>query len=346
MRELAAPTSPSADTPRPHAARARLGPPAIALLVATLLLTGCTRAGAETVEVIGPAGAALGGGTRGGAPAQQPSAPPILPMASGLPPKQINTVPAPRIGPTAAVVVVDDASGAVLHAVNERQPLPPASLTKIATAALAIDRGRLDETVTIDIDFDDPALDDATVMGLRRGDRFRIRDLLYGTLLPSGADASVALGRAVSGSDAAFMRDLNAFLVSIGLRDTHFTDPHGLGGPTHVSTAYDIAMLSRYAMRQTLFAQISRTRVWKAVGSRTLEMYNTWEFGYPGADGVKTGYTEQAGPTMSASGTRGGHRVIVVILDSQSRDRDATALMNWAFSTFCWGDGQLGCVAR
>ena len=340
--------------------RGRLRAATLAILGLSLLLTACTRVGAENVEVIGPGGTALGAGspaTRvlggGSAPAgarggATPAAatPPLLPLASALPPKQINPTPAPRIGGAGAVVVVDDASGAVLYDYNARKPLPPASLTKIATSALAIDRGRLDETVTVDIDFDDPALDDATVMGLRRGDRFRIRDLLYGTLLPSGADASVALGRAVSGSDQAFVRELNAFMVSIGLRDSHFTDSHGLGGPTHLSTAYDIAMLSRYAMRQTLFAQISRTRVWKAAGSRTLEVYNTWQFDYRGGEGVKTGYTEEAGPTVSASATRAGHRVIVVLLDSNSRDRDLATLMDWVFSTYCWGDGQLGCAAR
>ena len=350
-------TPPRIRAPRP---RARLGARMLAILGIALLLAACTRVGAESVEVLGPGGAALGansreansreansreGGARAGAPASA-AAPLVLPVASGLPPKQINPTPAPRTGAAGAVVVVDDASGAVLYERNARKPLPPASLTKIATAALVIDRGRLDETVTVDIDFDDPALDDATVMGLRRGDRFRIRDLLYGTLLSSGADASLALGRAVSGSDQAFVRELNAFMVSIGLRDSHFTDSHGLGGPTHLSTAYDIAMLSRYSMRQTLFAQISRTRVWKAVGSRTLEVYNTWQFDYRGGDGVKTGYTEEAGPTVSASATRAGHRVFVVILDSNSRDRDLAALMDWVFSTYCWGDGQLGCVAR
>jgi D-alanyl-D-alanine carboxypeptidase len=247
-----------------------------------------------------------------------------------------------------SAVVIDDASGAILYDVNARLRLPPASLTKIATAALALDRARLDDVVTIDFDYTEPGFDDASVMGLERGDRFTMRDLVYGLLLPSGADAAIAIGRHVSGSDAAFVRDLNAFVDSVGLTDTHFTDADGLGGPNHYSTARDIGLLSRYAMRQPFFAQVVRSEEWRAAGSRTITVYNThpWEFGYPGADGVKSGFTEEAGPTLSSSATRFGHRVIVVVLNSPRRNADTTALMDWAFNTFCWGDGALGCAAR
>ncbi|MGE3856128.1 MAG: D-alanyl-D-alanine carboxypeptidase family protein [Dehalococcoidia bacterium] len=269
----------------------------------------------------------------------------LVPPPSAPAPQQPVPVSAPPITARAAIVV-DDASGAVLYEMNGRTRVQPASLTKIATAALAIDRGKLDEWVTIDFNYDQPGLDDASVMGLKEGDRFQLRHLIYGMLLPSGADASIAIGRAVSGSDAAFVRDLNAFMESLGLFDTHFIDPHGLGGPTHLSTAYDIAMLSRYAMRQPLFADAAKTEVYLAGGSRTLKVFNTnpWEFTYEGGDGVKSGFTEEAGPTLSASATRNGHRVFVVVMDANLRNQDTTALMDWAFNTFCWGDGALGCV--
>lgn len=177
----------------------------------------------------------------------------LVPPPSGVAPRQPVAVAAPSISARAAIVV-DDATGAVLYEINGRTRIQPASLTKIATAALTIDRGRLDDWVTVDFDYDDPGLDDASVMGLRRGDRFTVRDLIYGMMLPSGADASIAIGRAVSGVDAAFVKELNTFMESLGLFDTHFIDPHGLGGPTHLSTAYDMAMMSRYALRQPLFA--------------------------------------------------------------------------------------------
>ncbi len=313
----------------------------LTLLAATALIA-CSRASAASVQVIGPSGSAPS--TPGKATAGPP---PLLPVPAAPAPKQINPTAAPKVG-AASAVVVDDASGAVLLDLDAHRQLQPASLTKIATAALAIDRGKLDETVTVGIDFDAPQLDDASVMGLKQGDRFTLRDLLYGLMLPSGADAAIAIGRTISGSDEAFVKDLNAFMPTIGLRDSHFIDPHGLGGPTHVSSAYDIAMLSRYAMRQTLFANIVKQRTWKAVGSRTIQVYNTndWEFDYPGGDGVKTGFTEQAGATLSATASRAGHRLFVTVFNSNNRDADTTALMDWAFNTFCWNDGQLGCVPQ
>lgn len=324
---------------RPRRLHPALAPAALVLIVlgALAVVAACRQASATEVR---SSGAALGGPAAARAdrgPVPPPSAPP---------PRQPVAAPAPAISARAAVVL-DDASGAVLYEFNGRTRLPPASLTKIATAALALDRGRLDDWVTIDFDYTEPELDDASVMGLEQGDRFRLRDLIYGMLLPSGADASIAIGRHISGSDAAFVKDLNAFLDSLGLTDTHFTDAFGLGGPNHLSTARDIALLSRYAMRQPLFAQAARAEEWKALGSRTITVYNTnpWEFGYEGGDGVKSGYTEEAGPTLSASATRAGHRVIVVVLNASRRNPDTTALMDWAFRTFCWNDGALGCAA-
>ncbi|MSQ31209.1 MAG: D-alanyl-D-alanine carboxypeptidase [Dehalococcoidia bacterium] len=312
------------------------------LAIATVpLLAGCnSRVSATEVRANGAAlGGAMAAATAG------PRAPQALvPPPVGTPPRQPAPVAVPAISARSAIVI-DDATGAVLYEFNGRARIPPASLTKIATAALAIERGRLDEWVAVDFDYTDPGLDDASVMGLERGDRFPLRDLIYGMLLPSGADASIVVARTVSGSEQAFVSEMNRLMESLGLFDTHFIDPHGLGGPTHLSTAYDMAMLSRYAMRQPLFAQVARTRAWKAVGSRIIDLYNTnlWAFAYEGGDGVKSGFTEEAGPTLAASATRTGHRVIVVVLDSTRRQRDTTALMDWAFETFCWDDGALGC---
>lgn len=321
-------------TLRPTTA-ARAASTALLALIAALVLAGCS-GDAQATEVR----------TKGAALASTPIARKVylVPPPAGVAPIQPIQTVAPRINARAAIVI-DDATGAVLYEYNSRARFQPASLTKIATAALAIDKGKLDQIVTIDNSFDDPSLDDATAMGLEPGDKFTLRDLIYGMLLPSGADASIAIGRAVSGSDAAFVKEMNAFMESLSLYDTHFIDPHGLGGPTHLSTAYDMAMLSRYALRQPLFARAAKTEVYRANGSRDITLYNTnpWAFWYQGGDGVKSGFTEQAGPTLSASATRNGHRVIVVVLDSYQRNEDTTALMDWAFNTFCWNDGVLGC---
>jgi len=313
---------------------------AVALLVAPLF-AACS-GGVSATEVRTNGTAATATATPG---APRPAN--LVPPGQGAAPKQPTPVAAPAISARAAIVI-DDVSGAVLYESNSHTRLFPASLTKIATAALAIDRGNLDRLVTIDFDLDSPELDDATEMGLDYGDRFTLRDLIYGMLLPSGADASLAIAHAVAGSEQAFVQQMNAFMESLGLFDTHFLDPHGIGGPTHVSSAYDIAMLSRYALRQPLFAKVVDTDEYKAVGSRTITVGNTnpWMFTYPGANGVKSGFTEQAGPTLSASATRSGHRVIVVVLDAPQRNADTTALMDWAFNTFCWNDRALGCAVQ
>ena len=311
---------------------------ALTILVAPLFVACNTQASATEVRVNGSSVTAT--------PATKPRPSNLVPPPAGVAPKQLTPTAAPVISARASIVI-DDATGAVLYEYNSHTRLAPASLTKIATAALAIDRGNLDQSITVDFDLGaQPGLDDATEMGLRKGDRFTLRDLIYGMLLPSGADASLAIAHAVSGSEGAFVQQLNAFMESLKLYDTHFVDPHGIGGPAHLSTAYDIAMLSRYALRQPLFEKVVHTDEYKAVGSRTIMLGNTnpWMFTYHGANGVKNGFTEEAGPTLSASATKSGHRVIVVVLNASQRNKDTTALMDWAFQTFCWGDGALGCA--
>jgi D-alanyl-D-alanine carboxypeptidase len=175
-------------------------------------------------------------------------------------------------------------------------------------------------------------------MGLLPGDWFTLRDLLYGMMLPSGNDAALAIGRHLAGSDAAFIGEMNALAERLGLWDTHFANPHGLGARDHFTSARDLAMLSRYAMTVPGFADLVATPSWTANGSRGIALgnINTFLFNYPGADGLKTGYTRRAGPTLAASATRAGHRLFVVLLNAPARESDAYALMDWAFSAFEW----------
>ncbi len=232
--------------------------------------------------------------------------------------------------------MIDEASGAVLYDKDAHLALPPASLTKIATAIVALERGDLDAWV--DIDVDSRTMRGSTVMGLIPGDRFRLVDLLYGMMLPSGNDAALAIGRHISGSDFAFVAEMNALLGRLGLRDSHFANPHGLGNRDHVVSAYDLAMLSRYAMTLPGFYELVNARSWTARGSRTLSFSNINSLlgFYAGADGIKTGYTRSAGSTLAASAWRDGHRVYVVVLNSPSRYEDARLLLNWAFANFAW----------
>jgi serine-type D-Ala-D-Ala carboxypeptidase (penicillin-binding protein 5/6) len=179
----------------------------------------------------------------------------------------------------------------------------------------------------------------SSVMGIIPGDCFTVRDLLYGLMLPYGNDAALAIGRFQAGSDDAFVHLMNTFVARLGLTGTHFTDPHGLGSSQHRSSAYDIAMLSRYGMTQhPLFRDIVAKRNWTAHGDREVSMINTNSFlgQFGNADGVKTGFTGAAGRTLAASASRNGKRLYAVILNDDNRHATAAALLDWAFANHSW----------
>ena len=258
-----------------------------------------------------------------------------LPRPLGDAPRLVSSEPPPEVAALGAVMI-DEASGAVLFGQEEFTPLPPASLTKIVTAILAIEGSDLDGWALSNVD--SRSLVGSSLMGLLPGDCFPVRDLLRGLLLPSGNDAALSLGRHISGSDEVFVRLMNTLVAQLGLQNTHFTDPHGLGSEQHLSSAYDLAMLARYAMTLPEFAEAVATPAWTAVGSRTIPLRNVNRFlsQYQGADGVKTGFTGEAGRTLIASATRDGHRVYVVLLNAPDRFDDAERLLDWAFASFAW----------
>jgi D-alanyl-D-alanine carboxypeptidase (penicillin-binding protein 5/6) len=244
-------------------------------------------------------------------------------------------VPAPAVSAVAAVVV-DEASGTVLYEKDAYRPLPPASTTKVATAILAIEHGGLDEQVLSDVDAS--LMPRSSVMGLRPGDVFTLRDLLYGLMLPSGNDAALAIGRHIAGSDADFVAKMNNLLWRLGMDRSNFANPHGLGNANHLVTARDLAMLARYGMTLPEFREIMATYSYTAHGSRTINMVsaNSFTFSYPGADGAKIGYTRSAGNTLVAWATRNGHRLYAVVLNSTNRDGEAARLLDWAFANHTW----------
>jgi D-alanyl-D-alanine carboxypeptidase len=259
---------------------------------------------------------------------------PLIPAPSADAPAGVG-VPPPAITASAAAVI-DGASGTLLYAKDAEAPLAPASLTKIATAVIALREGDLDDVVEVDID--SRTMRGSTVMGLIPGDRFTLRDLLFGMMLPSGNDAALAIGRHLYRSDAVFVARMNQLASELGLVDTHFANPHGLGARGHFTSARDLALLSRYAMTVPGFSDLVGTASWTAHGSRSVDLYNinTFLFSYPGADGIKTGYTRRAGPTLAASAVQEGHRVFVVLLNAPAREAEAHALMDWAFASFQW----------
>jgi D-alanyl-D-alanine carboxypeptidase (penicillin-binding protein 5/6) len=239
----------------------------------------------------------------------------------------------------ASAVLMDAETGAVLFARNHVELRPPASTTKIMTALLILEEGRLDDTVVVT---DRAARTGGAGLGLRRGQRVSVRDLLWGVLLRSANDAAVAAAEHVAGTHDRFVAWMNAKAGSLGMERTNFANPHGLDDRGHFSTAYDLAVLARHALRNPTFAHMVRTReAWLTVRSgrqgrtvrrRLLRSHNRLLGQFAGADGVKTGFTGRAGRCLVASATRGDHQLIAVLLDDADRWSTAATLLEYGFA--------------
>ena len=251
-------------------------------------------------------------------------------------PRRQTIVPAdpPAITGLSAAIL-EEPCGALVYAANAHQELPPASLTKIATALVAEEHARLSDTVAITVNGPELSAEtDATVMGLEPGQRLTVRDLLYGLLLMSGEDAAIQLAKHVSGGVQPFVALMNQKAAQLGLEDTQFTNPHGLDEPGLYTSAYDMAVLGRELLHRPELAEIVRTQryqpAWDGPALRNLNLFLGQ---YPGALGVKTGFTDQAGQTIVAAAERDGRRLIVSVLKSQDLYVDAGALLDWAFAS-------------
>ncbi|ADU51166.1 Serine-type D-Ala-D-Ala carboxypeptidase [Thermaerobacter marianensis DSM 12885] len=293
-------------------------------------------AGGAAVPRSQPAGREPAGGARfAGAPGA------AYPVPEGVAPLWRGVVEPPPALDAAAAVLMDAASGQVLWAHNPHQRRAPASTTKILTAIVALEYGNLDDTVTVS---EYAASTEGSTMDLSAGERYTLRELLWGLMLESGNDAAVAIAEHISGSEAAFARLMNETALRLGLRDTHFTNPHGLHDPGHYTTAYDLAVMTRYALANDYFARLvcQPEKVlcrgdgdWVRILSSTnrLLWYREW------IRGVKTGTTNAAGPCLVSSGERDGRRLIAVVLDSGDRWADSERLLEWGFRAFQPVDG-------
>jgi D-alanyl-D-alanine carboxypeptidase (penicillin-binding protein 5/6) len=237
----------------------------------------------------------------------------------------------PEITAEAGLVYDVDARQA-LFGLHEHQALPPASTAKLMTALLTLRHGDLAGKVTVS---QKAATTGGSTMSLQAGETLTVEDLLYGLLLPSGNDAAVALAEHVGGDEAAFVAQMNQTAAQMGLRDTHFINPDGLDEPQQVSSASDLLALARADLAYPIFARIVATPS-ATVAGHALQSTNELLGTYPGADGVKTGTTDEAGQCLVASVTRGGHRLLVVVLHSQDRYADARKLLDFAAAGWQW----------
>lgn len=281
-------------------------------------------------------------------PQPAPTAETVRPNAIPLAPKPAMSGPAPvrKAGSpdpspsTNRFIVMDGASGAVLFEENAHDPIAMASLTKMMTAILGIEHGNLEDRPKIDISA--RSLSDSTVMGLEPGLDVTLEDLLYGLMLPSGNDAAIAIARYVGGDETAFVKLMNQKASWLGLASTHFANPHGLDASDHYSSPYDQAVIARYGMQYPTFQKLAATKSYNISRSNiafTVQNLNPILGVYPGADGVKIGFTDNAGRSIVASATRNGHRVFVSFMKSKAGlAPDATHLLDWAFAYHTWPD--------
>jgi D-alanyl-D-alanine carboxypeptidase (penicillin-binding protein 5/6) len=234
-----------------------------------------------------------------------------------------------------AAILVDAHTGQILYEKNAFELKPPASTTKIATALMALEMGDPEATVTVS---ERAARVGESSMHLIAGEKLTLEQLLTGALVRSGNDACVAIAEHLAGSESLFMDLVNTKLKFLGAKDTHFVNPNGLPARGHVSTAHDLALVTRYALLNSTFCRIVGTRFAEVHGSNhwkhMLTNTNKLLWRYPGATGVKTGTTNEAGQCLVASALRGGTCLITVVLHSDDRYQDAIQLFEYGFNNF------------
>ncbi len=234
----------------------------------------------------------------------------------------------------AAAIVIDASSGRVLWGLHDHQRRQVASTTKIMTALLALKKLGPHDIVTVDKSVPRVPL---VREGLRAGERVQAWKLFYSLLLYSGNDDALALAIAAGGDKWTFLGEMNAEAKRLGLNDTHFSSPSGVVDADNYSSAWDLAALTRVAMRNARFRQIVHTKVqhvtWSAPTYSKIYINNNLMLRkYPGANGVKTGYTHKSGWCLVVSATRHGTSLIAVVLNSRDMYNDATRLLNLGFS--------------
>ncbi|MBA3602799.1 MAG: D-alanyl-D-alanine carboxypeptidase [Parachlamydiaceae bacterium] len=262
-----------------------------------------------------------------------------------------------------AAILMNASTGAILYEKNSKKPLYPASITKIATAAYALEIAA--DKLLISVTVNKEALGSVSSeakkrskyslpaywlepggsnIGLKSGEEILFRDLLYAMLVASANDAANVIADSVGGSIPNFIEQLNAFLKRTGCHQTTFYNPHGLYHPNHVTTAYDMAILTSHAMRNPLFRKIvSTTRYVRpktnkqqaSVIVQTNRLLKPGKCYYPKAIGVKTGYIALAQNTLVAAAVQGNRMLIVVLLKCAERQEmflEATKLFEAAFN--------------
>lgn len=234
--------------------------------------------------------------------------------------------------------ILDLGSGKVLSSANPQVPVAMASLTKLMTAYVVRQKDSLTQPVTIQPE-DVAISSDDSRMGLVAGERITVGDLLKGLLIPSGDDAALALARYTSGSEEAFVSEMNRQASLLHLARTHFSNAAGLDEANHFSSPSDLAQLARLTMTDPALRQIVGTRqtTLTALSGQVHTLYNTNTLlDRDGVVGIKTGHTDNAGDCLISLESIDGHEIIIALLGSSDRFGETEALINWVRENTKW----------
>ncbi|AZS14784.1 D-alanyl-D-alanine carboxypeptidase family protein [Paenibacillus lutimineralis] len=235
-----------------------------------------------------------------------------------------------------AAALIDVTSGRVLYEHHGDDKLPIASLTKIMTAIVAIEHGRLSDKVKVGRAAYGK---EGSSIYLHLGEEMTLENMLFGLMLRSGNDAATAIAEHVGGSEEGFVRLMNEKASLLGLNHSQFQNPHGLDAKNHYSSAIDLAKLTSYAMHNPDFKEIVKTQIKQAPNPN-----DPWDYKwinknkmlrfYEGADGVKTGYTKIARRCLVSSATRNGQQLVVVTINDGDDWNDHRKLLDYGFDHF------------
>lgn len=237
-----------------------------------------------------------------------------------------------------SAIAIEASTGRILYEKNPNEKVPMASTTKIMTAIVALEQNLMDDTVIVS---NNAAWTGGSSVNLKSGDEIELSELMYGLMLNSGNDAAVAIAEHTSGTVLEFAKLMNEKAKELGAFNTNFVTPHGLDSPEHYSTAYDMAIITKYALNNPTLRKLVSTSHYtmEFKNGKTKELSNTnplLSF-YQGANGVKTGYTGLAGKCLVASAKRDDMEIIAVLLgdpSSKARINDSVKILDYCFNNY------------
>ncbi|GAB3052592.1 D-alanyl-D-alanine carboxypeptidase family protein [Virgibacillus ainsalahensis] len=230
-------------------------------------------------------------------------------------------------------ILIEQSTGRVLFEKQAHETQLIASITKVLTAIIAVESGKMGEKATVS---KEAIYTEGSSIYLEQGEKITIEDLVYGLMLRSGNDAAVAISEYIGGSEKGFVHLMNDKANWLGMTNSSFDNPHGLDADNHYSTAYDMALLMRYAMDNEQFKEITASTSYQS-SNRAYSWQNKNKLLtqlYENSTGGKTGFTKKAGRTLISSASKNGMDLIAVTLNAPDDWRDHIAMFEWAFDNY------------